>query len=129
MKTIRIALIAIAAGLSVLPLCAEPPNGATTAPAPEDLSNLDKLPTPIKRVQPSYPAELKAARVTGEAVISFVVDANGSVKNLRVEKATEPAFGEAALAAVAAWEFEPGRKNGKPVNCQLSIPLRFTLSN
>lgn len=134
MKTTRIALLAIAASLSGLSLCAQQQGAAinpsvATTPALHDLSDLDKMPTPIKRVQPVYPAELKASRKTGEAVISFVVDVDGSVKNLRVEKATEPAFGEAALAAVAAWEFEPGRKNGTPVACQLSLPLRFTLSN
>jgi TonB family protein len=132
MKTIRIALISTAVGLSAFSLCAQQQgaiaNPSTeSAPALLNLSELDKKPTPIKRVQPLYPAELKAARKTGEAVISFVVDVDGSVKNLRVEKATEPAFGEAALAAVAAWEFEPGSKNGTPVACQLSLPLRFAL--
>jgi len=30
---------------------------------------------------------------------------------------------------VAAWKFEPGIKNGTPVACQLTLPLRFVLSN
>lgn len=134
MRTIKIILIAIIACLSGLSLCAQQQDGAAkpstaTAPVLLNLSDLDKKPMPIKRVQPVYPAELKAARVSGEAVISFVVDVDGSVKNARVEKTTEPAFGEAALAAVAAWQFEPGSKNGTPVACQLSLPLRFALSN
>jgi protein TonB len=133
MRTTRITLIAIAAGLSGLSLCAQQGAAANPSamnkPALLNLSELDKKPTPIKRVQPVYPAELKAARVSGEAVISFVVDVDGSVRNAQVEIATEPAFGEAALAAVAAWKFEPGSKNGTPVACQLTLPLRFALSN
>lgn len=133
MKTAKIFLLLVATALPGLSLfagnsVATPAQAAGTV-APFDLSQLDTKPKPTKTVQPLYPAELKAARVTGDVVLAFVVDADGAVKNLRVEKATEPAFAEAALAAVAAWEFEPGTKDGKPVSCQLTLPLRFTLSN
>ncbi|MFT3869568.1 MAG: energy transducer TonB [Nibricoccus sp.] len=132
MKTSKIALLVLAAGLSGLSLSAQQSAAETSPCAQTDsklcpLTELDKKPNPIKRVQPRYPADLKAARITGEAVISFVVDIDGSVKSVRVEKATDPAFGEAALAAVSAWEFEPGSKNGTPVACQLSLPLKFAL--
>lgn len=134
MKITNIALLVLAAGLSGLPLYAGQTGAETNLCAQTDaklcpLTELDKKPNPTKRVQPHYPADLKAARITGEAVISFVVDVDGSVKNARIEKATEPAFGEAALAAVSAWEFEPGSKNGTPVACQLSLPLKFALQN
>ncbi|MFT3782196.1 MAG: energy transducer TonB [Nibricoccus sp.] len=92
-----------------------------------DVSELEVKPKPIKRVQPLYPAELKANKISGEAVVSFVVDTDGTVKNIRVERTTEQAFGEAAVAAVAEWKFEPGSIKGTPVPCQLSLPLVFSV--
>ena len=102
---------------------------ATNATKLCDLSELDTQPKPIKRVQPLYPAELKANRISGDVVLSFVVDVDGSVTNLSIEKASDQAFGEAAVAAVASWKFEPGVKNGAPVRCRLTLPLRFALAN
>jgi protein TonB len=133
MKSSKISLVLITAVLSGTSLWAQQ-NAATPQSAANainlcDVAELDTKPKPIKRVQPLYPAELKAARVTGEVVVSFVVAADGSVKNVCVEKATDTAFGEAAAAAVSTWEFEPGYKNGVPVACKLNLPLRFALQN
>jgi len=94
-----------------------------------DQCELDPQPKPIKRTLPFYLDELKASRKSGEVVLSFVVDVDGSVKNLSIEKATDNAFGEAAIAVVATWKFEPGVKNCAPVSCRLCVPLRFTLAN
>lgn len=132
-KPMKTSTITLAAILLALPLHAGQPDAATPPSSAtiklHNFAELDKRPNPVYRQQPLYPAELKAARVTGEAVIAFVVDVDGSVKDARIVKATEPAFGEAALAAVSTWKFEPGMKNGSPVACQLSMPLRFALSN
>lgn len=100
---------------------------STHTPQLCDFIELDVRPEPIKRVQPLYPAELKAAHKSGDALISFIIDIDGSVKNPTIEKASEPAFGEAALAAVSAWTFKPGYKNGTPVPCRLSLPIVFAL--
>lgn len=134
MKAIPVKLITLIAILSGSSLLAQQ-QGAVADQCPAnatklcDLSELDTQPKPVLRKQPLYPAELKAGRISGDVVLSFVVDVDGSVKDMSVEKATDKAFGEAAIAAVSAWKFEPGIKNGAPVRCRLSQPLRFKLAD
>jgi RNA polymerase sigma factor (sigma-70 family) len=48
-----------------------------------DISRLDRTPTPRFQARPQYPAELRKARVEGDVVVDFIVDANGIVRNAR----------------------------------------------
>lgn len=84
---------------------------------------------PVARFQaaPSYPFELRKARVSGEALVEFIVTANGTVRDPRVVKATHAEFGDAAVAAVHKWQFHPGMLNGKPVDTKMIVPLVFDL--
>lgn len=133
MKT-KFSSIALVVTLSGLPLWAGTPNVPSINPNPSeagkiyDLRELTTAPKPLKQVQPLYPADLKAARVAGEVVVTFLVDTDGSVENPVVEKASEPAFGEAAIQALSAWQFAPGTKDGVPVRCRLILPLKFAIS-
>lgn len=93
------------------------------------VSDVDVCPVPKTRVGPRYP---EAARNRGEQAaveLSFVVSENGSVKNIRVERATGPEFAEAAISALKQWEFEPGLLDGKPVPVRMRLPFRFNLRN
>lgn len=136
MKTTNLGLIAVIAVLSASSLLAQQQNAVAVSGADQNTGNTTKIydlgelsaqPKPIHQVQPLYPAELKAARISGEAVVTFLVDVDGSVKNLRVERETDKAFGEAALQAVSAWKFSPGYKDGTPVCCQVTLPLKFAI--
>jgi len=90
---------------------------------------VDTPPTPKFRVKPQYPFELRKAGVVGRAVIEFIVDTQGDVRNARVVSCTHDEFGEAALAAVSKWKFKPGIKDGRAVNTRLQAPLEFTLND
>jgi len=63
---------------------------------------------PISRVRPAYPKRARRRGIEGEVVISFLVNANGSVdkSSLRITSA-RPAkiFNKAVLKAVARWKF------------------------
>jgi len=48
-----------------------------------DISRLDRTPTPKFQARPQYPAELRTAGIGGEAVVDFVVDAEGAVRNAK----------------------------------------------
>ncbi|HEX2101042.1 MAG TPA: TonB family protein, partial [Candidatus Synoicihabitans sp.] len=83
------------------------------APAPTvSMAQLDRAPLPRFQARPIYPFEMRRAGAEGEAVVAFVVDASGAVRDLKLVRATDPTFGEAALEAVQRWEFEPGQKGG-----------------
>jgi len=70
--------------------------------------NGSALSKPISRVRPVYPKRARRRGIEGEVVISFLVNANGSVDrgSLRITSA-RPAkiFNKAVLKAVARWKF------------------------
>jgi TonB family protein len=75
---------------------------------------------------PEYPASLLKAKVEGQAVVSFRIGTNGRLLDPVVKSASDPAFGEAALAAVRLWRFLPTVKDGHPVETKAEMPFVFT---
>jgi protein TonB len=57
--------------------------------------------------------------------VVFQVDTSGRVVDPRVAKSTDPAFDRAALEAVRQWRFEPGTRDGEPVQFKMKIPITF----
>jgi TonB family protein len=74
---------------------------------------------------PEYPPQLEQAKVSGRAVVRVHIQPNGTVGESAVADATDPAFGEAAIAAVREWRFLPKIKDGRPVAASVNIPLDF----
>jgi protein TonB len=107
-----------------------PSESATVATAGTfDLAQLDQKPTAQTQTKPKYPGELRKQRITGNAVVGFVVDVEGSVRDAKVVKATHPEFGAAAVEAVSQWEFQPGMKAGQTVKTRLQVPVVFALGD
>jgi RNA polymerase sigma factor (sigma-70 family) len=90
------------------------------------LAEVDVRPTAVKRVNPVYPVDLRRTGEDGQAVVRYVVQADGRVANVEVVKATHPAFGEAALEALQKWAFTPAQKTGANVNVKVTMPFNFT---
>lgn len=100
-----------------------------TAPASAfSWAQLEVPPTPIDRVPPEYPAELRTAGVTGIVSLEFIIDRQGDVVAAEVVRSTHPGFEQVTLDAVMKWKFNPGRKNGQAVDTRASIDIPFTLS-
>jgi periplasmic protein TonB len=93
-----------------------------------DISLLDQPPVARFQTPPQYPFELRRQKVTGEAVVDFIVDTEGNVRNAYAIRSTHPEFGDAAVQAVVKWKFKPGRKGGRDVNTHMQVPLVFTLN-
>ena len=75
---------------------------------------------------PEYPAELACYDVGGTVDLIMEVGVDGAPQNVRVERSSgQPALDEAALAAVADWEFTPGTRGGQPVATDLRVPVTF----
>jgi TonB family protein len=90
---------------------------------------LTKQATPLPENQPPrYPDALREAKVEGEVVVRFVVDANGSVdmSTVKVLRSTDPQFTAAMRESLATWRFTPAEANGRRVKQQLEIPFQFT---
>jgi len=58
-------------------------------------------------------------------VLSLVVDTAGRARNLRVVSPLGFGLDEKAIEAVQHWRFQPGLKDGKPVNVQMNIEVEF----
>jgi TonB family protein len=66
--------------------------------------------------------------VTGRVVISLIVEADGSLSNLKVTKFLDPVFDEEALRVVRSMpRWTPGTQNGKAVRVRYNIPVTFRL--
>jgi RNA polymerase sigma factor (sigma-70 family) len=104
-------------------------NAAPRAEPATNISATDHQPIINQRVAVEYPKALREAGITGEAVISFIVTADGEVKNPFVEKSSHREFEAPAVAAVSQWKFDPGMKAGRVVNTRMTVPIVFTLND
>jgi TonB family protein len=93
-----------------------------------DISRVTAQPVAVFQARPAYPAELRANHVTGRVLVFFIVRTDGMVSNVRSVKATDPLFASSAVAAVRKWRFLPARLGGRAVNCQIEVPLIFSLN-
>lgn len=80
---------------------------------------------------PAYPDSLYAYGVSGEAVLEFIVEPSGEVRegSVGVVSTTHPAFGAAAVRALLASRFEAARHRGRPVPQLVLLPFRFQLTS
>lgn len=93
-----------------------------------DISKLDQIPVPTVQVRPQYPFEMRRAGISGQAVVDFIVDTTGVVRNAYAASSTQREFEAAAVQAVAKWRFRPGKKGGRAVNTHMQVPIVFTLN-
>lgn len=70
--------------------------------------------SPIKRVDPVYPAEAARAGTSGYVELEYTVAADGKVSDVSVVDAKPGrVFVPAAVKALKQWVFAPGASNGK----------------
>jgi protein TonB len=94
-----------------------------------DISKLDQVPVPTFQARPQYPFEMRRAGISGQVIVDFIVDANGTVRDAFAAQSTQREFESAAVQAVSKWRFKPGRKGGRVVNTHMQVPIVFTLDN
>lgn len=82
-------------------------------------------PQVVAKASPVLPESLQ--NQDGEVVISLVVGKDGKVRDLKVERTSNPALVDPCVKALEKWTFTPGKGNaGQLLNLRLSIPFRFT---
>lgn len=77
---------------------------------------------------PEFPPAARAGRFNGSVMLEATVLKNGKVGQVKVLECTRPKVGfeEASIAAVRQWRFEPGMRNGEPVEFSLKFRLNFS---
>jgi TonB family protein len=82
--------------------------------------------TVLERVNPVYPWHARSHGIGGEVILDATVAPNGSVRIVTVISGP-PTLTDAAVTAVRQWRFSPALLNGKPVEVQQRITIRFKL--
>jgi len=78
-----------------------------------------------------YPPQARENNIQGKIYVSFVVEKNGTVSNVKVLRGAELGGGlaDAAVAAVKKLKtFTPGKQNGNAVRVFYNVPVSFVLA-
>ncbi len=77
-----------------------------------------------------YPAMAQENGVQGRVVVSFVVERDGSVSNVKVLRGQDRDLDAAAIKVVSqSPKWAPGKNRGKPVRFTYNMPIDFVLQN
>lgn len=75
-----------------------------------------------------YPTMARDAGIEGTVFVSFVVEPDGSITNVRVLRGIGGGCDEEALRVVRNMpNWHPGRQRGRAVRVRFTLPIRFTL--
>jgi protein TonB len=77
-----------------------------------------------------YPAIAKENNVQGKVFLSFVVERDGSLTDIRVVRGIGSGCDDEAVRVLkASPKWRPGIQNGRPVRVAYTIPISFTLQS
>ncbi|MDP4281678.1 MAG: energy transducer TonB [Bacteroidota bacterium] len=75
-----------------------------------------------------YPEEAKELGVQGKVFVTFVVEVDGSISDVRVLRGIGSGCDEEAIRVVKSMpKWVPGKQRGVPVRVQFNLPIKFTL--
>lgn len=100
---------------------------APAAPAPSYGATEDSSYRRLK--PPRYPPQAMRRREEGEVLLRVLVGTDGRPVQIEVEKSSRSRLlDQAAIQAVREWVFNPGMKEGVPVQSWVLVPIKFSLS-
>lgn len=75
-----------------------------------------------------YPVMAKESGIQGKVYVTFVVERDGSVTDVKLLRGIGGGCDEEAIRVVSSMpKWKPGKQRGKPVRVQYNLPVRFTL--
>lgn len=86
-------------------------------------------PVALSKVDPAYPPDLIRDRVEGTVILYAVIHADGTVSDIRVLQSVDETLDQNARAALGKWRFQPGTKNGAPVDLEAVIRVPFRIGH
>ncbi len=76
-----------------------------------------------------YPAMASDAGKSGRVWVSFVVEKDGQISNVMVDRGAGYGMDEEALRVLKlSKKWKPGKQNGQPVRVKYTLPLNFVLT-
>lgn len=96
--------------------------------APEFPGGIDSLLTFLS-ANIKYPDAAKAKKVEGRVVLTFVVNKEGSITDVKIIRNLRMGCGEEAKRVILAMpKWEPGKKDGENVSVSYTLPITFALA-
>lgn len=75
-----------------------------------------------------YPQMARESGIQGIVFVTFVVETDGSITNVRVLRGIGGGCDEEAIRVIQSMpQWKPGRQRGRAVRVQFNMPIRFTL--
>jgi TonB family protein len=81
---------------------------------------------PTRMPAPEYSNDLRSQRIEGIVILVAIVDEKGAVVDVKVQKTAHEQLSVVAEQAVRRWKFKPAQKDGIPIRCKFTVPLKFT---
>jgi TonB family protein len=105
----------------------ENPPQAQVRPLKELLAEGGTHPVPIRKVEPEFSREARAARHEGSVDLEILIDEQGVVREARVLREAGLGLDQKAIEAVLQWKFKPAEKDGSPVPVWARVEMNFRL--
>jgi TonB family protein len=100
---------------------AEMDAAASGRPGASDLAG----PVPLRKVDPKYPPELRAAHVEGEVILYALIRKDGTVDSIQLVHGVDSQLDANAMEALVQWKFQPAEKHGEPVDLEAVVHIPF----
>lgn len=77
-----------------------------------------------------YPEEAKKEEISGKVYVSFIVEKDGALNDIKVERKLGYGTDEEAVRVLKlSKRWNPGTQNGKPVRVKYNLPIQFKVNN
>jgi protein TonB len=75
-----------------------------------------------------YPELAKEKGIEGRVFVSFIIEKDGSISNVKILRGIGGGCDEAAVEMIKNMpKWKPGTQRGKPVRVQFNLPIKFEL--
>lgn len=75
-----------------------------------------------------YPEQAMKKGIQGRVAVSFIVEKDGSISDVRPILSVHPLLNKEAVRVVESMpKWTPGKQNGKPVRVRFNVPVMFKL--
>ncbi len=76
----------------------------------------------------NYPEDAQSRNVQGRVMVTFVINKDGSIQDVTVQKSVDPSLDSEAIRMVKAMpKWTPAERDGKVVRSRYTLPVLFKL--
>lgn len=85
------------------------------------------MPRLLVKDQPAYTEEAREAGLEGVVLLRTVIRTDGRAHDIEIIKGLGKGLDEASIESLERWKFQPGTRDGEPVNVSATVEITFRL--